>query len=82
MVTPRTGVAAQLLLMSVEGHIARNCTNDPNCVNCGGNHTPSDRECAAYKLKSEIIATQAREHITFQEANERVRERFVEEGRP
>lgn len=64
-----------------EGHIANDCGNEPFCVNCKGDHHPRTRSCSAYEFQCEILATQAREHITRLEATEKVKERFVQEGR-
>lgn len=63
-----------------EDHIQRSCQNDAYCVNCRGAHPATSRDCERYKYKCEVLATQAREHITYQEAEEKVRERFVEGG--
>ena len=63
------------------GHKISDCPNNPKCINCKGPHPPSDKQCPHYVFKSEIIATQTREHLTYREAEEKVRDRFVEEGR-
>ena len=62
-------------------HKIAQCENSPFCINCKGEHCPSSKECPQYILKSEILATQTKEHLTYREAEERVRDRFAEEGR-
>lgn len=63
------------------GHRDRDCNNNPCCVNCKGEHSASSRDCERYKLKAEILATQAREHTTYYEAEESVGERYIEQGK-
>lgn len=66
---------------SGEGHLQKYCPNEAYCINCRSNHPPTDRNCDAYKFKCEVLAAQAREHVTFHEANERVKERYIEQGK-
>ena len=63
------------------GHKIKECPNDSYCINCRGDHRPNDRQCEAYLRKAEILATQVREKVPYNEAAERVRERYIEEGR-
>ena len=44
-------------------------------------HLSSHKKCPQYIFRSEIVATQARQHITYREAEEIVRDLFREEGR-
>ena len=62
------------------GHKAASCDNDTCCANCGKDHPANDRNCEVFKFRSEILATQARQHITFQEARETVQRRYHESG--
>lgn len=67
-----------------EGHKAFDCKKkreDTKCINCTGKHLATDPKCEQYQMQCEILATQAREHITHYEARDRVRERYVEEGK-
>ena len=63
------------------GHKMKECINESYCINCRGNHKPNDKKCEAYNKKAEILATQVRERVTYYEASERVRERYVQEGK-
>lgn len=65
-----------------EGHSRDECHNTPSCINCSGDHSPNARECPAYLLKTEILATQAKDRLTFHEAAEIVKNRYIEEGKP
>ena len=62
-------------------HTSQTCNNASFCQNCKGPHPPASRECPAYLLQAEIIATQTREHITRYEASEIVKDRYVEQGK-
>ena len=46
-----------------------------------GNNMSTDRKCPHYLFKSEVLATQTREHITYREAEDVVRDRFREDGK-
>ena len=63
-----------------EGHTLTECENEPSCINCKGNHRPTDINCPDYKFHTEVLSTQAREHITKREATEKVKERYIEQG--
>ena len=58
---------------SQQGHLSGDCPNDPFCINCKGDHQPTDKQCDNYKLRCEILATQAKCHITRKEAEDQVR---------
>lgn len=64
-----------------QGHYSRGCELPPHCVNCGGDHPSSSRECDHYKFKCEVIATQTRNNITYHEAVHEVRTRFRDQGK-
>ena len=53
------------------------CIIPLHCMNCGGAHQSSSRDCDIYKFRCEILATQA--HITCNEAADEVRDRFRSE---
>ena len=59
------------------GHHASACTRAAQCVNCTGERMSTDRKCTHYLFKSEVLATQTREHITYREAEDR----FLEDGK-
>ena len=64
-----------------QNHMLTDCINEPYCINCNGIHRPSDRNCPSYQYQCEILATQAREHITRIEAEQIVKDRYVQDGR-
>jgi len=64
-----------------EGHRFSNCTNEPFCVNCSGKHPSSDRNCDHYKFRCEVLATQAREHVTYREALDRTKETYRDQNK-
>ena len=66
---------------SEPGHISENCTSEPHCINCKGNHHPRDKNCPTYKFRCEVSATQAKQHITRREAEDHVRMTFKTEER-
>ena len=61
---------------SVSGHRVADCESDPYCINCRGSHPPRSRDCPEYKFRCEVLATQARNHITRKEATEQVRQTY------
>mgnify|MGYP000548400492 CR=1 FL=1 len=61
---------------SQKGHKIAECQNEPYCINCRGPHPPTSLECTDYKFRCEVIATQARNHVTRNEAIEQVRINF------
>ena len=62
---------------SGDGHLSKDCTEEPFCINCSGDHPPTSKECPTYKIKCEILATQARQNLTYHEAREIVHDRFI-----
>ena len=44
------------------------CNRRPKCVNCNGSHPSSSTTCEAYKYEQEIIATQVKMKLSYQEA--------------
>ena len=61
-------------------HKMGDCRNRPHCVNCEGEHRSGDRSCPAYLFKCEVLATQARQHIMYWEAEEITRQRQRMDG--
>jgi len=53
------------------------CYRPSLCSNCGDAHPASANSCRAYKMEEEILATQAKENITYGEARKIVRERSI-----
>ena len=55
------------------------CTGETKCIICQGAHMANSRGCPHYRFRCEILATQTHEHITYREAEETVRTRFMED---
>ena len=66
---------------SEEGHHAQSCNNEMKCVNCTGSHRSTDKKCPHYMFKAEILATQTRLRCTFQDAEDKVKEQYREDGK-
>ena len=58
------------------------CDNPPHCVNCGEDHPASSKKCSRYLFENEVQALRAREHLSFQEARQRVSSTFIKPSRP
>ncbi|GBO42131.1 hypothetical protein AVEN_38692-1 [Araneus ventricosus] len=50
------------------GHESTGCTAKEKCVNCKGDHTSFSRNCLAWKLEKEIVATKVKNQISYPEA--------------
>ena len=61
---------------SSPGHRSVDCDSDPFCINCRGPHPPTSKECEQYKFRCEVLATQAKNHITRKEATELVSQTY------
>ena len=65
-----------------DGHtIARCDVHPPRCVNCGGEHTATDRNCPFNIFKYEVVATQTKEKLTYIEAEDKVKATFRQENK-
>ena len=64
-----------------EDHSRRDCNEQPQCVNCGEEHESRDPECPELRFKNEVLATQAREHIMYWEAEEKTKKTCPGDGR-
>jgi len=53
------------------------CTRDAKCANCGGNHPATSTTCPVYCTEQEILATQAKECISYIDAKKKVRNTYV-----
>ena len=53
------------------------CERDSKCANCQGDHPASATTCPVYRTEQEILATQAKESISYMEARRRVRSTYV-----
>ena len=53
------------------------CERDPKCCNCQGDHPANSTNCPVYRSEQEVLATQAREGISYMEARKKVRATFV-----
>ncbi|GFO43705.1 hypothetical protein PoB_007021000 [Plakobranchus ocellatus] len=78
MATARTGVR-NLLLYALDvarcgkgGHVDRDCSADPHCVNCRGNHTASSKTCLKFLEEQAILRYKAENGGTFQQARKAV----------
>ena len=63
-----------------DDHFAGECTNDPKCVNCSGNHPANSTDCPTYIFRSEVMATMAKMHILHSEAMDIVKEQYRQDG--
>ncbi|GFR64683.1 nucleic-acid-binding protein from mobile element jockey [Elysia marginata] len=50
------------------GHKIKECPNDPRCINCGGDHAASDRNCPKFQEEKAILHYRAYHGGTFQQA--------------
>ncbi|GFS27743.1 nucleic-acid-binding protein from mobile element jockey [Elysia marginata] len=50
------------------GHKVEECPNDPCCINCGGDHAASDRNCPKFQEEKAILNYRAHHGGTFQQA--------------
>ncbi|GFR76885.1 nucleic-acid-binding protein from mobile element jockey [Elysia marginata] len=50
------------------GHKVEECPNDPRCINCGGDHAASDRNCPKFQEAKAILNYRAHHGGTFQQA--------------
>ena len=57
------------------------CTKPFRCVNCGGEHECTAKNCPAFIFKSEVIKYQTRERCGYPEAETKVREEFAASGK-
>lgn len=57
------------------------CSNSPLCVNCGEGHSASWKKCTRYLFEQEVQALRAKEHLSFQEARQRVNSVFINSGK-
>ena len=64
-----------------EGHFRVNCNKPFRCVNCGGEHECTVKNCPAFVFKSEVIKYQTRERCGYPEAETKVREEFAASGK-
>lgn len=53
------------------------CRNETKCSNCDEPHPASSRECFYYKFEQEILATQAKDHLSYPEAKRLVSTRYA-----
>ena len=56
-----------------EGHQAQGCLNDPKCANCGEPHRSYDTKRPLFTFKSEILATQIKNKMSYAEAEDEVK---------
>ncbi|GBL95370.1 hypothetical protein AVEN_154780-1 [Araneus ventricosus] len=50
------------------GHESTGCTAKEKCVNCKGDHNSFSRNCLAWKLEKEVVATKVKNQISYPEA--------------
>ncbi|GFO17782.1 RNA-directed DNA polymerase from mobile element jockey [Plakobranchus ocellatus] len=54
------------------GHVERDCSADPHCVNCKGDHTASSKTCPKFLEEQAILRYKAENGGTFQQARKAV----------
>ncbi|GFO13711.1 RNA-directed DNA polymerase from mobile element jockey [Plakobranchus ocellatus] len=54
------------------GHVERDCSADPHCVNCKGDHTASSKPCPKFLEEQAILRYKAENGGTFQQARKAV----------
>ncbi|GFN87446.1 RNA-directed DNA polymerase from mobile element jockey [Plakobranchus ocellatus] len=54
------------------GHVERDCSADPYCVNCKGDHTASSKTCPKFLEEQAILRYKAENGGTFQQARKAV----------
>ncbi|GFO15217.1 nucleic-acid-binding protein from mobile element jockey [Plakobranchus ocellatus] len=54
------------------GHVERDCSADPHCVNCRGDHTASSKTCPKFLEEQAILRYKAENGGTFQQARKAV----------
>lgn len=47
---------------------SENCNADPVCVNCGGGHEASSRNCTVWQTEKRIMELKVTKNVTYQEA--------------
>ena len=57
------------------------CNNPPHCINCGESHPASSKKCTRFIFEQEVQALRAKEHLSFQEARQRVGSVFINSGK-
>ena len=51
-----------------DGECLERCANPPQCVNCGGEHAASDRNCPQWILEKDIQKIKVQQNISYKEA--------------
>ncbi|GFO31434.1 nucleic-acid-binding protein from mobile element jockey [Plakobranchus ocellatus] len=75
MPTARTGVkklAAVCVRCGKGGHVERDCSADPHCINCRGDHPVSSKTCPKFLEEQAILRYKAENGGTFQQARKAV----------
>ena len=54
------------------GHEVDDCSNPIQCINCGGNHPASSRDCSQWKLRKEILRYKCEHDVSYPEAEKHV----------
>ena len=52
-----------------EGHNVDDCQNDPECVNCEGDHRAISKDCPIWKQEKDIVTLKNKENISFADAS-------------
>ena len=65
---------------SENGHVSRDCHENPLCINCSGAHSSMDRKCPQFLFKSEVLATQVKLKLSYREAEDLTKEKYRAEN--
>ena len=63
------------------GHVSRDCHENPLCINCSGAHSSMDRKCPQFLFESQVLATQAKLKLSYREAEELTKEKYRAENK-
>ncbi|GFN95434.1 nucleic-acid-binding protein from mobile element jockey [Plakobranchus ocellatus] len=67
MTTAKTGVRKYATVRCGKGgHVERDCSADPHCVNCRGDHAASSMTCPKFVKEQAILRYKAENGVTFQ----------------
>ena len=66
-----------------EEHDHSTCTNEIKCLNCGGPHLSSSKQCPTWKLEKDTLTIKYTENVSFPDARKIAKTRLqLDENRP